>query len=119
MVEGFGPLHRTVEDMAVQAAFADPRFCPLNPNELDDLDIEISVLTPLERIRDPSQVEVGKHGLLIRKKFHSGLLLPQVATEHGWDRVQFLEWTCRKASLPPNAWKDADAKLYVFSADIF
>ena len=119
LVEGFGPLHRTVEEMAVQAAFADPRFCPLNPDELAELDLEISVLTPLERIRDPSQVEIGKHGLLIRKKFHSGLLLPQVATEHGWDRIQFLEWTCRKASLPPNSWKDADAELYVFSADIF
>jgi AmmeMemoRadiSam system protein B/AmmeMemoRadiSam system protein A len=119
MIEGFGPLHQTVKDMAIQAAFSDPRFCPIEPHEFDKLDLEISVLTPLERIKDSSQIEIGKHGLLIRKKFHSGLLLPQVATEHGWDRYQFLEWTCRKASLPPHAWKDRDAEIYVFSADIF
>jgi MEMO1 family protein len=119
MIEGFGPLYETVKNMAIQAAFADPRFSPLNPGELDDLELEISVLTPLERIKDPSQIEIGKHGLLIRKKSYSGLLLPQVATEQGWDRFQFLEATCRKASLPPVAWKDKDAKLYVFSADIF
>ncbi len=119
MIEGFGPLYKTVKNMAIQAAFADPRFCPLDPDELDDLDLEISVLTPLERIKDPSQIEIGKHGLLIRKKFYSGLLLPQVATEQGWDRYQFLEATCRKASLPPVAWKEKDTELYVFSADIF
>lgn len=119
MIEGFGPLSQTVKEMAIQAAFADPRFCPLNPHELDELDLEISVLTPLERINDPSQIEIGKHGLLIRRHSHSGLLLPQVATEHGWDRVQFLEWTCRKASIPPKAWQDSDTEIYVFSADIF
>jgi uncharacterized protein (TIGR00296 family) len=91
----------------------------LDPDELGDLELEISVLTPLERIKDPSQIEIGKHGLLIRKKFYSGLLLPQVATEQGWDRYQFLEATCRKASLPPVAWKEKDTELYVFSADIF
>jgi MEMO1 family protein len=119
MIEGFGPLHQTVREMAIQAAFSDPRFCPLQPDEFDDLDLEISVLTPLQRIKDPSQIEIGRHGLLIRKKSHSGLLLPQVATDHGWDRGQFLEWTCRKASLPPQAWKDKDVEIYVFSADIF
>jgi len=119
MIEGFGPLYQTVREMAIQAAFSDPRFCPLDPGELDDLDLEISVLTPLERIKDPGQIEIGKHGLLIRKKFYSGLLLPQVATEQGWDRHQFLEATCRKASLPPSAWKEKDAEIYVFSADIF
>jgi MEMO1 family protein len=119
MIEAFGPLSQTVKEMAVQAAFADPRFCPLDPHELEELDLEISVLTPLERIKDPSQIEIGKHGLLIRKHSYSGLLLPQVATEHGWDRHQFLEWTCRKASLPPKAWQEPDAEIYVFSADIF
>jgi AmmeMemoRadiSam system protein A len=119
MIEGFGPLHQTVKEMAIQAAFSDPRFCPLTPDEVDDLDLEISVLTPLQRIKDPAQIEIGRHGLLIRKKSHSGLLLPQVATDHGWDRGQFLEWTCRKASLPPQAWKDKDVEIYVFSADIF
>lgn len=119
MIEGCGPLFQTVKEMAIQAAFADPRFCPLNINELDELDLEISVLTPLTRITDPSQIEIGRHGLLIRTKSHSGLLLPQVATQCGLDRYQFLEWTCRKASLPPDAWKEADTKIYIFSADIF
>ncbi len=119
MIEGFGPLFQTVKDMAVQAAFADPRFSPLRPEELPEVDLEISVLTPLERITDPSRIEIGKHGLLIRKKSSSGLLLPQVATDHGWDRQQFLEWTCRKASLPPRAWQDPDTEIFLFSADIF
>jgi MEMO1 family protein len=119
MIEGCGPLFQTVKEMAIQAAFADPRFCPLNINELDELDLEISVLTPLIRITNPSQIEIGKHGLLIRTKSHSGLLLPQVATQCGLDRVQFLEWTCRKASLPLDAWKEADTKIYIFSADVF
>jgi uncharacterized protein (TIGR00296 family) len=83
--------------MAVQAAFADPRFCALQPEELDQIDIEISVLTPLERIQNPSQIEIGKHGIWIRKGAYSGLLLPQVAIEQKWDRNTFLEWTCRKA----------------------
>ena len=119
MIESFGPLYQTVKEMAVQAAFADPRFCPLNPDELERLDLEISVLTPLVRITDPAQIEIGKHGLLIRQKSSSGLLLPQVATDQGWDRRQFLEWTCRKASLPPDAWKARDTEIYIFSADIF
>jgi MEMO1 family protein len=119
MIEGFGPLHQTVKEMALQAAFSDPRFCPLDRDELNDLDLEISVLTPLEQVRDPSQIEIGKHGLLIRKKSHSGLLLPQVATEQGWDRYQFLEATCRKASLAPAAWKEKETQIYMFSADIF
>lgn len=119
MVEGPGPLFKTVKEMAVQAAFADPRFMPLTSGELDELDLEISVLTPLVQIKDPSEIEVGKHGLVVRRRSHSGLLLPQVATEYGWDRYQFLEWTCRKASLPPDAWKDAETRIYIFSADIF
>jgi MEMO1 family protein len=118
-IEGFRPLFQTVKEMAIQAAFADPRFCPLKIDELDDLDLEISVLTPLVRVKDPSQIEIGKHGLLIRTESHSGLLLPQVATQCGLDRYQFLEWTCRKACLPPAAWKDPDTRIYMFSADIF
>jgi AmmeMemoRadiSam system protein B/AmmeMemoRadiSam system protein A len=119
MIEGRGPLHETIRSMAVQAAFADPRFCALDKNELEEIDLEISVLTPLVRMQDPSEIEIGKHGLWIRKGYYSGLLLPQVATEQGWDRGQFLEWTCKKAGLPPNAWKEPDAEVYCFSADIF
>jgi AmmeMemoRadiSam system protein B/AmmeMemoRadiSam system protein A len=119
MIEARAPLHETVRNMAVQAAFADPRFCAVDKDEIDQIHIEISVLTPLERIEDISQIEIGKHGLFIRKGFHSGLLLPQVATEHDWDRDEFLQWTCRKAGLTTDAWKEAAAEIYVFSADVF
>jgi AmmeMemoRadiSam system protein A len=119
MVEARKPLWETIIAMAVEAAFGDSRFCALASNELDKIDIEISVLTPLHRISDPSEIEIGKHGLLIRKGFASGLLLPQVATEHKWDREQFLKWTCRKAGLPDKAWTSKDTEIYVFSAEVF
>jgi AmmeMemoRadiSam system protein B/AmmeMemoRadiSam system protein A len=113
------PLHQTVEEMAAAAAFDDPRFESLTSKELKDIELEISVLTPLERIRDVKEIEVGRHGLYIKKGFFSGLLLPQVATDYHWDRLTFLEETCRKAGLPRNAWKEKDAEIYLFSADIF
>ncbi|MHC1743615.1 MAG: AmmeMemoRadiSam system protein B [Syntrophobacteraceae bacterium] len=119
MIEGREPLIDTVRNMAVQAAFSDPRFCAITEEELDDLHVEISVLTPFERIEDPELIEVGKHGIYIRKGHASGLLLPQVAVEHGWDRVQFLEWTCKKAGLPTNAWRRPETEIYLFSADVF
>ena len=87
--------------------------------ELDDIDIEISVLTPTQRITDVNEIEVGKHGIIISKGRYKGLLLPQVATEYGWDRETFLEHTCRKAMLPPGAWKDKDTVIEIFSAEIF
>jgi AmmeMemoRadiSam system protein A len=119
MIEARDPLWATIKRMAVEAAFGDPRFCSLVPEELDKIDIEISVLTPLLKIQNPSEVEIGRHGLYIRKGFYSGLLLPQVATEHGWDQKQFLEWTCNKAGLPQNAWQDPDVEIFTFSADVF
>lgn len=118
-VEGYRPLWETVRDMAIQAAFHDPRFPPLSLEEFPFIDIEISVLTPLERLRDISDIEIGKHGLVVRRGFYSGLLLPQVASEYGWGPETFLEWTCRKAGLPPDAWKSNDTEIYVFSADVF
>ena len=105
--------------MAQAAAFRDPRFQPLKQNELSDLEIEISVLTPIEEINDVEKIEVGKHGIIIEKGNYSGLLLPQVATEYGWDRETFLEHTCQKAGLPPNAWKDKGTIIKIFSADVF
>ena len=105
--------------MAISAAFQDPRFEPLSEKELADLDIEISVLTPMKQITDINEIEIGKHGLMIVKDYFSGLLLPQVATEFGWDKEKFLEHTCMKAGLPQNAWKDSAAKIYAFSADVF
>ncbi len=118
-IEGRGPLYRTIEEMAEAAAFRDPRFNPVTDKELPDLDIEISVLTPLKKISDVNEIEVGKHGIYIKQGWYSGLLLPQVATEYGWDRRTFLEHTCLKASLPPNAWKEKNTEIYIFSADIF
>lgn len=119
MIEARTPLWQTVKSMAVEAAFGDPRFCSLAAEELDEIDVEISVLSPLQRISGPSEIRIGKHGLLLRKGFNSGLLLPQVATEHGWNQEEFLKWTCRKAGLPENAWRKKDAELFVFSADVF
>ncbi len=113
------PLFETIQEMAVAAAFEDPRFPPLRSDEYGDLDIEISVLTPLQKISDISEIEVGKHGIYIVKEFYAGLLLPQVAVDYGWDRLTFLQQTCLKAGLPADAWKEGDAKIYIFSADIF
>ncbi len=118
VIEPYAPLDETIKKMAVEAAFNDPRFCSLAEAELDEIDIEISVLTPMERISDPSAIEVGRHGLFIRRGNQSGLLLPQVPVEQGWDRTQFLEFTCRKAGLPKGAWKEPGVELYAFSADI-
>jgi len=118
-IKGYEPLHKTVEKMAAEAAFRDPRFPPVKEKELPELDIEISVLTPLRKISDFNEIEVGKHGIYIIKGGWSGLLLPQVATEYGWNRQTFLEHTCQKAGLPPNAWKEKDTEIYIFSADIF
>jgi len=118
-IRGIKPLYKAVQEMAEAAAFKDPRFPPVTEEELKDLDIEISVLTPLSQIDDVSQIQVGTHGIFIEKGFSSGLLLPQVATEYDWDRETFLEQTCIKAGLSRHAWKDKDTKIYIFSADIF
>ena len=113
------PLHRVVEDMAAAAAFEDSRFSPLSLEELKDVELEISALTPLEKVKDIEDIEVGKHGLYIRKGFYSGLLLPQVATDYNLNRQAFLEETCRKAGLPRNAWKEKGTELFMFSAEVF
>lgn len=118
-IEPVAPLAQAVQEMALSAAFQDPRFEPLEAEELEDLEIEISVLTPFEHISDPELIEVGHHGLMIRKGARSGLLLPQVPEQFGWDRQTFLSQTCQKAGLRPDAWQDPDAQLYIFSADIF
>ena len=117
-VEAIKPLAEAVAHCAVSAATADPRFLPVQPEELPDLWIEISVLSPLRRIDEPGQVEVGTHGLYISHEGRHGLLLPQVATEFGWDRDTFLRQTCRKASLPGDAWRRG-AEIRVFTVDRF
>jgi AmmeMemoRadiSam system protein A len=118
-VRGSLPLHETVRDMAIQAAFHDPRFAPVTKDEWKDCDFEISVLTPMKKIKSVDEIEVGVHGLYIEKGVHSGLLLPQVATEQGWGRTEFLEYTCYKAGLPKDAWRSKDIAMYIFSADVF
>lgn len=118
-IEAVKPLAATVQEMAYAAAFRDPRFPPLSAAEWPEIDIEISVLSPLQRIQSVEEIQVGRHGLYIRRGPYHGLLLPQVATEYGWDRDTFLQQTCRKANLPAKAWQDPQTEIYVFSADIF
>jgi AmmeMemoRadiSam system protein A len=111
------PLHRGVFETARAAAFEDPRFIPVTAEEAPEVGISISVLSPL-RLISADEVEVGRHGLLISDGVRRGLLLPQVAVEHGWDRVAFLEQACRKAALPDDAWRRG-ATLQGFTAEIF
>lgn len=118
-IQALKPLSQTVIDMAQAAAFQDPRFPPLSKEELKDLSIEISALTPFRQIKNIQEIQVGKHGLYIERGYHSGLLLPQVAEEYGWDTQTFLEQTCQKAGLPKDAWKDSKTKIQIFSAEIF
>jgi AmmeMemoRadiSam system protein A len=112
------PLEDTVWEMARAAAVHDPRFQPLGADELPELEVEISVLSPLQKSA-PEAVEVGRHGIFIISPRGRGVLLPQVAVQYGWDRLNFLRQTCRKAGLPSEAWKDADVEVYTFTAQVF
>lgn len=112
------PLFQEVAEMAIASASKDPRFHPLEKAELGTFSLEISVLSPLEKIDDIELIEVGTHGIYLEKNFSRGVLLPQVATEYGWDRITFLQQTCQKAGLQTDAWQDADADIYIFSAQI-
>ena len=113
------PLYLTVHDVARLAAVRDTRFRPVSAGELGGLEYEISVLSPLRRVRDVQEIRVGEHGLLIHTLSREGLLLPQVASDEKWDRGTFLEQVCYKAGLPPRAWQDADADLFRFTALVF
>jgi len=113
------PLNLAVADMAQAAAFEDPRFATLTASELDDLEYEISVLSPLERVSDFSSIQIGRDGLMIKLDLHTGLLLPQVATENNWDVTEFLGQTCLKAGLHRQGYKDKYAEIYRFSAEVF
>ncbi|VVC03101.1 Uncharacterised protein [Candidatus Burarchaeum australiense] len=109
----------------MSAAFGDSRFPPLEERELKSLKIEVSVLTPLMKIdvEEPEHyakaIKVGKHGLFIEDGYYSGLLLPQVPVEQGWNEREFLCQTCVKAGMPPNAWLSKRAAVYCFEAQIF
>jgi AmmeMemoRadiSam system protein A len=114
-----GDLSRTVPKFAMRAALEDPRFPPLVSEELAECDIEISVLTAPARLENPEEIVIGRDGLIIETRGRSGLLLPQVATEWGFDRERFLAEVSRKAGLPPGAWKEPGTTLWVFQAEVF
>jgi uncharacterized protein len=116
---GIAPLFETIRQMANAAAFEDPRFPPVEADELSELSFEISVLSPLEKASDPSAIRVGTHGIYLVGKGRSGVLLPQVAVEYGWDRETFIRQTCRKAGLPQDAYQDPGIIIYIFTAVIF
>ena len=112
-------LWQNVVDAAAAAALDDPRFYAVTPDELPDIDIEISVLEPPIEIEDPGMFEAGRHGIVIEKDDRRGLLLPQVAPEMGWGNLQMLEAVCQKAHLPAGTWRDPDAHLSIFEATCF
>ena len=116
-VETSAPLYKTVQECAVAAALADPRFLPVTPDETPSLHMEISVLSTPSEIA-PEQIVVGEHGLIITQGRRRGLLLPQVPVSWNWDREQFLDETCIKAGLPPDAWKKG-ARIEAFTAEVF
>jgi len=113
------PLWETIRNMAIEAALRDPRFPSVSPRELKSVNIEISVLSPLKRINNLEEIEVGKHGLFIKEGFYQGLLLPQVATDYRWNRIQFLEQTCYKAGLNKDCYKQETTEIFIFSAIVF
>jgi len=115
-----GPLYLTVRDMAIAAATEDPRFPKVTLGEMEDIDIEISALSPMEKIEDYQTIEMGKHGVMVRSGWQGGVYLPQVATETGWDREEFMNSLCaQKAGIPADSWKKGECDIYVFTAEVF
>jgi len=113
-------VYKTVRGCAFSAAFEDSRFPPVTLEELPRLTIEISILSPLRSIQSVEEIEVGRHGIYMIKGFHNrGLLLPQVAVEYKWNRMEFLTYTCRKSGLPDTAWRDPETEIYIFDAEVF
>jgi AmmeMemoRadiSam system protein A len=118
-IEADIPLYETISKMAIEAAFRDPRFPGLKQEDLKIMDIEISVLSELKPVKDINNIKVSRHGLLIKKGFNQGLLLPQVATEYNWNRKTFLQHTCLKAGLNKDCWKQQDTQIFLFEAEVF
>lgn len=112
------PLGDTIAHLAAAVSDSDPRFLPVSTGELEEIDIEISILTPEREIRAIAEIAIGHHGLIIEQGAHRGLLLPQVATEHGWDAQTFASHACLKAALPADAWRRG-ARMLVFEAQVF
>ncbi|HEV7764849.1 MAG TPA: AmmeMemoRadiSam system protein A [Thermoanaerobaculia bacterium] len=118
-IQAVAPLAHAVSSSAVNAAFRDPRFPPVTQDELAGLHIEISVMSPIERVTSIEEIEVGRDGLIISRGTRAGLLLPQVATDYAWDRETFLSQTCIKAGLSAESWRSADCRIERFSAEVF
>lgn len=120
IIETTDPLWKTISQMAVSAGVNDPRFPKVTVEELNDIQIEISILTPKRRVASASEIELGKHGVWVRKGIRRGVFLPQVATETGWSKEEFLNQLCsQKAGLPENCWKDKDTEMFTFEAEVF
>ncbi len=115
------PLYKVVSEMAIAAAVEDSRFDPVNLKEMDEIKIEISVLSPLKKIADPfKEIEIGKHGVMIKQGLRGGVFLPQVAMEENWDLEEFMDNLCEhKAGLPKDIWKSGKADIYIFSTEVF
>jgi len=118
-IRAMEPLYKAVATSAVSAALRDPRFYPVRAEEMPKLELEISVMGPIEPVRNADEIEVGRNGLIISLGRYAGLLLPQVATEYGWDRQTFLDQTCAKAGLPPGSWRLPDTRIERFAAEVF
>jgi len=117
-IETEAPLADTIVHLAGSVSDSDPRFEPVSARELEAIDVEISVLTPEREIHSIAEIEVGRHGLIVEQGARRGLLLPQVATEYGWDAQTFVSHTCLKATLPADAWRQ-DARILIFEAQVF
>ena len=113
------PLYRAVATSAISAAFRDPRFYPLQKEEMPQIELEISVMGPIERVTNIEEIEVGRDGLIVSRGRNAGLLLPQVAIDYGWDRQTFLDQTCIKAGLEPGAWRSEQTHIEKFAAEVF
>ncbi len=114
------PLYLTVRDMAIASATQDPRFRPLNKDELQEVTIEISVLSIPKEAKDPDEIKPGEHGVIVRDGLHGGVYLPQVAAETGWSKKEFMDSLCRdKAGMQADAWRSGKCNIFIFTAQVF
>ena len=117
---GTGPLYKTVSDMAIEAATGDPRFHSISPKDIDKVTIEISALSPLKKVKNIDEIKIPGNGVIVKQGLRSGVYLPQVADETGWNKEEFLTSLCaHKAGLPPDAWKSEATEIYIFTAEVF
>jgi AmmeMemoRadiSam system protein A len=120
MIEGIQPLYETIIEMAIEASSGDPRFEPVMIEELKSIDIEISVLSPKKRVKSIDEIDLGRHGVIVKNGLSGGVFLPQVALETGWSKEEFMRNLCAgKAGLKPDAYKDPKTEIYVFEAEVF